>query len=461
MFRCWIVLLFLCSNFFGCTRIPKMDHGVEYSIESKTGHQINWNKAWIQDPFITAYLYTLMNDPLTSESVVQIALFNNPEIQAIFQELEIAQADLLEAGLFSNPIFSLEVRYPCEKKLKTNIEYLITSTFLDVFMIPLRKKLAQAELEKVKRRVVTAILNIVFEVKKTFYELLVEERKIQYTISIAELSDISFEVVFRQREAGNINSLDLEQSEVKKVEAKVEILRGQTEITRLREKLTRLLGYHEESCFCLSDEMVLEVDDQELDLCLLESIALSERVDLQELYFEIIHFRRMLGLHEWWAYTDLQLGLAGERELSGLNVLGYGLGGEIPIFNFGQADRMRIHAQLKQAEKRYLNLKLHVLSEVRQSYKILMNSIEVFHLYESKLIPLQKKILYSSEELYNVMGLGLETLLENKRIELNSYRKHLENFKNYWISRVELDKALGGYLYRLLSEEKRFSGLGE
>ncbi|MBI3901138.1 MAG: hypothetical protein HY324_03185, partial [Chlamydiia bacterium] len=65
--------------------------------------------------------------------------------------------------------------------------------------------------------------------------------------------------------------------------------------------------------------------------------------------------------------------------------------------------------------------------------------------------PLEGKILESSEELYNVMGLGVHRLLENKRMQIQAYNNYILALRNYWIARVDLDRALGGKLYRIFS----------
>lgn len=442
-----------------CARVP---HGSEEQVvgivQERIGKEVLWNHSCYEDPCIKAYIQDLVYQTLTSESVVQIALLNNPQIQATFEELGIAQADLVEAGLLSNPAFEVEVRYPHVKKLRTNIEYLVTATFLDIFLVPLRTRLATAELEQAKRRVTNEILNLAFEVRQTYYELLAEQQKLKYTRSIVELTSIHGEIVSRQNIVGNVNRLDFQQVQARLLEAKLEIAKEQTKIIRLREKLNRLLGLSEEVCLLLPEEIPEEIDYQGFDLCALESIALEERLDLQEARFEVIRLSRMLGLKDWWTFTNLKAGLAGERDPDGLNLVGYGVSGEIPIFNFGQAARMRIFAQLRQAQDRYLALEIRILSEVREAHKLLISDLGMINDYRGGIIPLQSKILSSSEELYNVMGLGVDRLLENKRQELEAYRNYLEILKDYWVARVQLDKALGGYLFRLLSQDGCIEG---
>ncbi len=267
-------------------------------------------------------------------------------------------------------------------------------------------------------------------------------------------------IVSGQHIVGNVNRLDFQLAQARFLEANLEIAKEQTTIIRLREKLNRLLGLSEEICLILP-EIPQEFDYQGFDLCALESIALSERMDLQEARFEVIRLRRMLGLKDWWTYSNLKAGLAGERDPDGLNFIGFGLSGEIPIFNFGQAARMRIFAQLRQAQNRYEELEIHILSEVREAHKLLMSDLGMINDYRIRIIPLQNEISRASEELYNVMGLGVDRLIENKRQELEVKRNYFEILKDYWVARAHLDKALGGYLFRLLSQDEGIKGATE
>ncbi|MBA3237002.1 MAG: hypothetical protein H0T62_01455 [Parachlamydiaceae bacterium] len=114
----------------------------------------------------------------------------------------------------------------------------------------------------------------------------------------------------------------------------MEIAKEQTTIIRLSEKLNRLLGLTEEVCFILP-EIPQDIDYEGYNVCASEFIALAERMDLQEARFGVIRLRRMLGLKDWSTYTNLKAGVTGERDPDGLNLVGFGLSGEIPIFNFG------------------------------------------------------------------------------------------------------------------------------
>lgn len=451
----------LCLVASGCSKIPPLDDGfVSCTIANRIDSQVDWRKISCQDDYNDRLINESITNELNADTAIQIALFNNPKIQAIFEEIGIARADLVEAGLLSNPSFEIELRYPHAKGLKTNIEYLITSTLLDIFLIPLRTKLASTEFEQAKLKVSNEILDLAFEVRETFYELVSERKKNQYIRSTVELTNIISEISSKQITIGNVNILEFQLSQARFLEAELDLARSEAEVIRLREKLNRLLGLSEDICLIFPDNLP-EVDYYGFDLCALESIALQERLDLQVARFEIVRLSQMLGLKDWWTYTNLQAGLAGERDPDGTNLIGPGFSGELPIFNFGQAARMRLFAQLRQAQDHLAEMEIKVLSEVREAHKLLMSYLKIANDYQARLLPMQIRISASSEELYNVMGLGIDKLLENKRQELVATLNYTESLKLYLVARVQLDRALGGYLFKLLTQSGYVEGVAQ
>ncbi|MFD2274067.1 hypothetical protein ACFS07_31995 [Undibacterium arcticum] len=53
-----------------------------------------------------ARIKEILAQPLTPDSAVRIALLNNQGLQAMFAELDVAEADLVQAGWLRNPGFS-------------------------------------------------------------------------------------------------------------------------------------------------------------------------------------------------------------------------------------------------------------------------------------------------------------------------------------------------------------------
>jgi cobalt-zinc-cadmium efflux system outer membrane protein len=96
----------------GCSA-PKasLDH-VQATVAERTGKRVHWNRGGAEDAQIEQGVRTSLRRELTAESAVQIALLNNRDLQARFEEIGISQADLIEAGLLSNPSFAASFRFP-------------------------------------------------------------------------------------------------------------------------------------------------------------------------------------------------------------------------------------------------------------------------------------------------------------------------------------------------------------
>lgn len=442
-----LLLLCLC----GCSRVPPLDDGcVRSLVNERIQKQTNWTRVSCEP--IQEIIGCLLQQELTADNAVQIALLNNPQIQATFEELGIAHADLVEAGLLSNPIFDFTARFPNKAGFKTDIEYSITASFLDLFLVPLRKRIAEAEFEEAKFRVSNEILDLAFEVEEKYYALQAAQSQLQYVEDIAEILSIQEEIASRQLAVENIYKLDIQLIQANLIEAELEIDRIQAEIIHLRETLAKLLGLCIDIPLNIPNNL-LDPDYQGFPLECLEAIAFRERLDLQASRWEVIRISRMLGIKQWWVYTEGRLGISSELGPEGFTVFGPAISGALPIFNYGQAARQRLHAELRQAQDRLAALEIQILAEVRESHKLLMRYLASINKYRAGLLPLENKILESSEELYNVMGLGVNRLLENKRQQLQVYSNYILSLRNYWITRVDLDRALGGKLYLLLSYE--------
>lgn len=306
---CGFYLLILCLFLTGCSKIPPQDDGLVSSIlANRIDSHVDLRYGCFQDEKVNDLIDLAITNELTADLAIQIALLNNPKVQAVFEEIGIARADLIEAGLLSNPSFALEVRYPHVNGLKTNIEYLITSSLLDIFLIPLRTRLASTEFEQTKLKVSNEILSLAFDVRETFYELLAEKKKIHFIQSSAELTGIISEISAKKIAIGNVNTLEFQLAKARFLEAELELSSAQAEFIRLREKLNRLLGLNEDICLIFPENLP-EVNYFGFDLCALESIALQERLDLQVARFEIGRISQMLGLKGWWIFTNLNAGL--------------------------------------------------------------------------------------------------------------------------------------------------------
>jgi len=79
---------------------------VAAGVKARTGQEAVWVRSEKEADSVRARVRELLSQPLTAQSAAQIALLNNPGLQASYAELGIAEADLVQASRWSGPKFS-------------------------------------------------------------------------------------------------------------------------------------------------------------------------------------------------------------------------------------------------------------------------------------------------------------------------------------------------------------------
>src|SRR5262249_27093989 len=155
---------------------------VQTLLAQRTGARVHWNQGGREDAEVERVVRDLWGRELTAESATQIALLNNPRLQAKYESLGVAQADLVQAGLLRNPVLSGALHFPIQGTVAgtqsggvTGWDVNLLAEFIDLFMLPLRKRYASAELERVKLEVADSILDTAAQVKVAFYTAQAEQ----------------------------------------------------------------------------------------------------------------------------------------------------------------------------------------------------------------------------------------------------------------------------------------------
>src|SRR5437867_8644020 len=192
------------------------------AVDLRTGKRVQWNRGSAQDAQAQAAVASLLSRPLTANSAVQVALLNNHNLQATYEELGIAQADLVEAGLLRNPIFTFERRFPGQA-----LEADLLKEFIDILLLPLRKRIAAAQFEAAKLRVGHEILIVAAEVRAAFYEHQCDQQLVDLRKTVAEATERSAETALLMQQAGNLKNLDLATEQASHAQAKIELAKAQ------------------------------------------------------------------------------------------------------------------------------------------------------------------------------------------------------------------------------------------
>jgi cobalt-zinc-cadmium efflux system outer membrane protein len=402
----------------------------------------------VEDAQIEQGVQTLLRRELTAERAVQVALLNNRELQERFEEIGIAQADVIQAGLISNPNFAGSFRFPDRSPSGTNIEYSIAQNLLDLLVLPLRKRIAAAQLAQTETHVADEVLKLAAEVKIAFYNMQARQQLLDRLRVISETNETAAEFTKRLHDAGNTSDLELANQQGSYEQSRLEVAQTELQVRRDRERLNRLLGLWGANTNWMVGDHLPELPGSEGSLQNLESRAIGQRLDLQAARMQLDLIGQSLALRTKTRYlpAGMKIGVDTEREPDGQRVAGPILDLELPIFNQGQGEIAKLTAQYRQAQRELEALAVNVRSEVREARDQLIAARDLTSYIGKRLLPTQQKALNLTLQQYNFMLKGVYDLLLAKQNEVAAERSYIEAWRDYWIARAELERAVGGTL---------------
>jgi len=264
---------------------------------------------------------------------------------------------------------------------------------------------------------------------------------------IVDTNAASLDLAQRQHETGNITDLALDQQQANYSHSRLDVATTEAEIRRNREKLNRLLGlWGADTDWQIAGELPA-VPSAEVPMRSLERLAISQRLDLQADYLRLTSEAHNLGLTKAFRFLGaLDFGIESERETDAQTRTGPTFAIELPIFNQGQARIARGEAALRQAEDKFEALAVDVRSQIRELRDELASKREIARFYQDELLPDQRRILNESLIQYNAMEIQNFELFSTKAEEVRTEREYLEAVRDYWITRAELERAVGGNL---------------
>ena len=190
-----------------------------------------------------------------------------------------------------------------------------------------------------------------------------------------------------------------------------------------------------------------ELPAQEADLDDLESLATHQRLDLAAAAKEVEVLAKAAGLQrDWRTILTTDVGFQASRDTAGQWVLGPQVSIELPIFNQRQPQIARLDAARRQAEASLEALAIETRADVRRLRdRLYALRYEAEH-YRDTILPLRQRITELTQREYNYMLVDTFDLLAAKREEIAAYRSYLSTIHDYWATRAELERAVGGRL---------------
>jgi len=425
-----------------CVSVPR-DAGtndVQQTIAQRGGPAVEWNA----QPTTTDHerVAAMLQDELSADEAVAIAMLNSPRLQVTLAELGIARADLIEASTISNPIFEAEIRYPAEPYRP--FELSLAQSLIDLIQLPRRRALGRVAFDAAQMRVSSEVLRFAADVRAAYYELLAATQHVALSGTIARSAQTAAEVAIKQHAAENITDLDLENEQALYEQAKLDLARAEQRVVLARETLLRVMGLRNTTSEWRVPANFPDLPAAELEQQELERLAATQRLDIAIARRELEIAQRQVPLARLAMLEETVLDVHYEREPDGAHTVGPGIEIPIPVFNTGRAARTRAEAQFLAARHAMAALESETASQLRAARATLAEARARAEYFRDVIVPRRTRILELTKLEHNAMLIGVFQLLQAKQNEMQARRDSIDAQREYWTARTDLDRALQG-----------------
>lgn len=364
-------------------------------------------------------------------------LKDNYDVKISNYDVQKLKGDIDTASLLQNPDFSANVSsfntvaYK-DKDNPDSFAFRINQSFETVNKREYRIKVAQENFNYSKLNYQDNIRNLLTNFIIVYYQVMLDNIQLESAKENYNSFNKLLIVSAIKLEKGFIPELEHTKLEIQQLDFKKDISNSTLNLKTDLENLKYLLSLNENVNIKIKDEMPESNNNLNIDKFV--SAALIKRYDLKAAKKSQELAEINIKLNKLNAYPDVTFGI--ESDSSGPSykpAIGGGVGFSIPIFNKNQGEIFKSELNKTQSQLNYEKTKRLIVSQVKQSFYILIEKENIFNANKSYFLKL-RKLKDNEEKAYILGGINVSDLINAQKI----YKDYQ---KSYNLSMVDLITA--------------------
>ena len=389
-----------------------------------------------------ARISTLLSAPLSSDSVVEIAVLNNPRLRVALADLGIAEADLVQASRLRNPGFSFG---RLSGNGEVEIDRAIMFDLSGLLTMPLRRAIEERRFAQTQLQTSLQIVRLATDTRRAYFQAVAAQQSLVYMKQVDQAAQASSELADRMTKAGNWGKLEQARELAFRHEVAVQLARAEYNVNITHERLVRLLGLGDSHQALKLPERLPDLPVSLRRIDEIETQALAQRLDVQVAKLDTESTTKSLGLMRATRFVNaFEVGYQNKSASNASLAEGYQVEFSLPLFDWGQARVRRAESVYMRSFYRATDVALQARSEAREGYGAYRTNFDIARQYRDEIIPARKRI--SDEVLlrYNGMLSSVFELLADARAQITSINSAIDAQRDFWIAESEMNFVVNG-----------------
>ncbi|MCA9087999.1 MAG: TolC family protein [Planctomycetaceae bacterium] len=395
-----------------------------------------------------------LEGPHSVEEYVQVALQQNPEVQAARKRMESLAHKVPVAASLPDPMLTVTAQ-PAPVQTAAGEQQFILSASQKLpwaGKLDTQAAVAEAQTNVGRAQLASVELATIAKVKRAYYELYFLQHAIVVTESQQQLLGEIRDVANTRYKTGRTSQQDVLRADLEISKVENDLIQLRQQLASGRARLARLLHIAPESRV----EAVASLPDELLpqNLAALQQQAVAARPELHAALATVFRDQHAANLARLDYKPDVTLGFSWidvadgglAKSANGQDALLLTAGINLPVY------KKRLDSSLRSAEagavasaRNYDALKDGTLEEVTDLFARTNSHQQMLTLFEEDILPKARQTLQVSSQAYNVGEVDFLQLIDNwqqlLRYEVN-YRRLEANLRQ---SLAELEQVVGGW----------------
>jgi cobalt-zinc-cadmium efflux system outer membrane protein len=386
----------------------------------------------------------LLKDGLTADKAARLAVVTSRRARATYEEIGIARADLVRAGLLTNPVLDFSFRF-IEAGAGDVIDIGLSQRLTELLTLPTRRAVAETDLEAARARAVGAALSAAFVARGAVLALEAAVLRENAIRDAVEARKLAYEYVASLHEAGNVTDVELTRRRLSYEESRLELSRAETDASAAREEVNVALGLWGDDIGWELAETLPEASTEIQPPPDLERRAVKTSLRLEEARLRLQRAaRRARGASAEAILDDTAAGVSAERNEEGNWEVGPSFSIPIPIFDTGAAGQASAEAEMRRSREMYADEAIRVRSGARLALTGFTAARDEEAHWRDVLLPLAERQLAETLLEYNAMQVGTPTLLDAREQVARVKAGHADALLRYWQAALRVQSLDAG-----------------
>ena len=375
---------FVCAAIFlvvGCAAKPDVDYSSISEVSEDLKARTDYDLGQPAEPGRFSLPEGVsLDDGLSPDEAVAVALWNNARLQADLAVLGFARADLVEAQMLANPVFSL--LFPVGPRLlETNLSFAIDV----LWQRPHRIAAAELDSRSISENLVEHGLALIRDVRISYADLWAAQEQARLAEEDAGLRVRMAELAQSRLRAGFISELEASRTQTESLQAADTARSLSKKATAAGQNLCALLGL-------IADYTTFEITGPDFTSQVTEPVdellksALATRPDVRAAELAIEAAGERVGWEKSKVYKLIAI-IDGDDRSEGSMAFAPGLAVEVPVFNQNDGRVVRAKAELEQAAREYEAVRQSIMLQVRQAHTQYISAREEFESWDEGIVP--------------------------------------------------------------------------